>query len=154
MYRKDEEPQCTQSKDDSAQMMIPSLALVATHQDPGMLEVPKAEPYFPPGFTELMNGCRPEVSEGCFPSSLTSFDASLINYLNAATQAGSGDLKNQFVVNPLPPFRQNNYPFLYNLCPLILAHSLPCSNILKELLLKVDILFHYNILIDLILHTY
>lgn len=88
--------------DDGTQMTIPSLALVATHQDSATYEAVQMESYFPPSFTQLMNGCRPQVSEACFPPSIMSFDASLVNYLSAATQAGSGDLKTQFVVNPLP----------------------------------------------------
>ncbi|XP_057811033.1 protein POOR HOMOLOGOUS SYNAPSIS 1 [Salvia miltiorrhiza] len=80
----------------STQLMLPSCAFEAT-QDSKPLEAAKTEAVYPPSFTQLINSCRPAVSEGHFPSSAIPFDASFSEYLDAATKTGSGDLRTQFV---------------------------------------------------------
>ncbi|KAH6825301.1 hypothetical protein C2S53_007025 [Perilla frutescens var. hirtella] len=100
--RSDGEWQCTQSTDNSTQLMLTSSALKASqdsepHECLGDHEVAKTEPVFPPSFSQLMNSCRPAGFEGCLPSSIVSFDVSLADYLGAAAKTGSGDIKTQFV---------------------------------------------------------
>lgn len=106
IYRSDGELQCTQSTDNSTQLMLLSSAIKPSqdsepHQGPEICKAAKAEPVFPPSFTQLMNSCRPAVSEGRLPSSIVPFDASLVDYLGAATKTEPGNLKTQFVVKPL-----------------------------------------------------
>lgn len=124
--------------------MLPSSELNAaqysvTHEGIGDHEAAEAMSVFPPSFTQLMKNCHPAVSEGCLPSSIASYETVYfiavltVNYLRAAKPTESGDLKTQFMVEPLPCFRQTILLFFLARFHTIVdtAYSLQRQNMLR-----------------------